>query len=160
MIDFLRGRVYFLHKAAKRIQGHPPHHTNPPPHPARRVAMKMTQPSQVLLTSAKESKTQIEGKSGDGVSERCLPRPANRSTQQFFFNFCLAAQQTDATSQTANPKPPPLTPIHNQNTSLAAEKAALEKELAKLKAEKASLSGEKPRGPFGLPFAFGGGGEK
>ncbi len=46
------------------------------------------------------------------------------------------------------------------NAQLAAEKAALEKELAKLKAEKDKLAGgeapKQQKGPFGLPFAFGG----
>jgi len=60
--------------------------------------------------------------------------------------------------------PPPrhrsqsLAQSNQSKDALAAEKAALEKELAKLKAEKASIQGDQPkRGPFGLPFAFGGG---
>lgn len=87
--------------------------------------------------------------------------------QQHKHNF---ATHKTTTLQHAN-----ATPATNTNTlscapqaKLAAEKAALEKELARLKAEKEALAkkeaaaatagnGAAPkRGPFGLPFAFGG----
>lgn len=123
------------------------------------MAMKLTQPTQVLLTSAKEGT-----KDGAGPSDKVRVRFCACACLWGLaaaYRMLLGGQGSRASAVAINWCPLQ----HIQDASaLAAEKAALEKELTRLKAEKEALTkgdakqGEQKqqRGPFGLPFAFGG----